>query len=239
MTPVRAITVAMGLNIIIGATPALAGQQVYIYSVVHPLYGKIGTLTDTIDRNPEVTRINSRLRIVVELFGIVVYRQESDMTEIMRGNRLISLQSVSEKDGQHLEVHGEAKGDQFMVNATAGSSAGPATIAPSDPWVLEHIGEATLVYPSTGKISNAQITGGNYEAVSVDGVSIPARHFVVVGENREDVWLDIRGTPVMFRTDEDGTPINFVLQKATAAADATAVASETRPALSRSEKGGK
>jgi hypothetical protein len=31
--PVSAIAVVVGLNVILGATPALAGQQVYVYSV--------------------------------------------------------------------------------------------------------------------------------------------------------------------------------------------------------------
>src|SRR6202040_1604481 len=119
MTRARAIAVAIVLRVIVGAAPVLAGQQVYIYSVVHPFYGEIGTLTDTVDRSSDVLRINSRMRIAGDLLGVVVYRHESDTTEIMRNGRLISLQSVIEKDGQHLEVHGEAQGDQFVVNATA------------------------------------------------------------------------------------------------------------------------
>ncbi len=239
MTRARTIAVAMGLSVIAGATPALAGQQVYIYSVVHPIYGEIGTFAETIDRSPEATRIDSRLRLTVKVLGIVAYRQESDTTEIMRGNRLVSLQSVTEKDGQHLEVHGEAQGDQFVVNATAGSFAGPATIAPSDPWVLKRTGEQTVVFTDTGRIINMHISGGDYDTVSVNGASVSARHFVVMGERRQEVWLDNREIPVMFRTVENGTPIDFVLQDATATAGATTVASLKRSALARPENGDK
>jgi hypothetical protein len=226
----------MGLSVIAGATPALAGQQVYIYSVVHPVYGEIGTFTDTIDRSPEATRIDSRLRVVVKLLGIVVYRQDSDTTEIMRGNRLVSLQSVTEKDGEHLEVHGEAQGDQFVVNATAGSFAGPVTIAPSDPWVLRRLGEETVVFTDTGRIINMHISGGDYDTVSVNGASVFARHFVVMGDRRQEVWLDNRDIPVMFRTIENGAPIDFVLRNATAATGTTTAASLRRSALARPEK---
>ena len=218
MTRARAIAVAMGLSVIASTAPALAGKQVYTYSVVHPSYGKIGTLTDTVDRSPAAMRIDSRLRIAVKFLGIVVYHQESDTTEIMRGDRLVSLQSVTEKDGRHLEVHGEAQGDQFVVNGTAGSFAGPATLVPSDPWILKRAGEETMVYTDTGRIINVHISGGSHETVSVNGVSISARHFVVMGDKREDVWLDNRKIPVMFRTIENGTPIDFVLQNPTAAA---------------------
>jgi hypothetical protein len=52
MTPAKAFAVAMGFGVAMGATPALAGQQVYVYSVVHPLYGEIGTLRDTVSAAP-------------------------------------------------------------------------------------------------------------------------------------------------------------------------------------------
>jgi len=73
----------------------------------------------------------------------------------------------------------------------------------------------------------------------MNGASISARHFAVMGENREDVWLDNQGIPVMFRTVEDGTPIDFMLQSPTAAASANTVASVKRPALARRRDGAK
>jgi hypothetical protein len=207
----------MGLSVIASAAPAVAGPQVYTYSVVHPIYGDIGTLTDTIDRSPETTRINARLRIAVTLLGIVVSRQETDTTEIMHGDHLISLQSVTEKDGRHFEVHGEAQGDRFVVNATSGSFAGPTTIAPSDPWVLKRTGEQTVVFTDTGRITKMYISGGDSDTVSVNDASVSARHFVVMGDTRQEVWLDDRDVPIMFRTVEDGTAIDFVLQNVTMA----------------------
>jgi hypothetical protein len=239
MTRASAIAVAIGLIAIVGTVPALAGQQFYTYAVMHPFYGKIGTLTDTIDRTAEATRIHASLRIAVEVLGLVIYREESDITEIMRGDRLVSLQSVTERDdGRHVEVHGEVQGDQFVVFTTAGSSAGPATTAPSDPWVLKHTGEGTMIYPDTGIIVNVGISGGDYERVSVNGASVSARHFVVIADKRQDVWLDDREIPIMFRTVENGTTIDIVLQDS-AAAGVPANVSVNLPALARLGTGGK
>jgi hypothetical protein len=67
------------------------------------------------------------------------------------------------------------------------------------------------------------ISGGQRDTISVNGVSISARHFIVMGDKRQEVWFDKRDIPVMFRTVEDGTPIDFVLQNAT-----TALAPSTR-----------
>jgi hypothetical protein len=219
------------------ATPVLAGQLVYTYAVRHPLYGEIGTFTDTIDRKPETMRIEGRLRIAVKFLGIVFYRQDSDITAIMRDDRLVSLQSVTKKDGEHLEVRGEAQGDQFVVNATGGSFSGPATSLPSDPFVLKDTGEGTMIFTDTGRIISVQVSGGDHGMVSVNGSSVSARHFVVEGFTRRDVWLDDRGIPVMFRIVEDGTPIDFVLQNTTAS-DGTTVAALQRPVLAELESGG-
>ncbi len=181
---------------------------------MHPLYGDIGTLTDTINLSPDATRSDWRLRVAVKFLGIVVYRQKSDTTVIMLGNRLVSLQSITDKDGRHSEVHGEAQGDQFVVTATAGSFTGPATIAPSDPWALKRTGDGTMVYIDTGRMIDVRVSGGEYDTISVNGASVSARHFIVTGDKRQEVWLDNRKTPIMFRTVEDGTPIFFVLQVA-------------------------
>jgi hypothetical protein len=217
MTRARTIAATIGLSVIAGGRPALAKPQVYTYTVVHPIYGDIGTLTDTIDRSADATRIDSHLHIAVKLLGIVVSRQETDITEIMHGDRLLSLQSVTEKDGRHFEVHGNAQGDQFVVNAPDGSFTGPATITPSDPWVLKRTGEQTVVFTDTGRITDMHISGGDYETISVNGASVSARHFVVMGNKRQEVWFDSREIPVMFRTVENGTPIDFVLRNAMAA----------------------
>lgn len=230
-----AIAGALGLGVVGGAAPALAGQQLYTYSVVHPIYGEIGTFTDMIDRNPEAMRIDAHLRVAVTILGVVAYREESDTTEVLRGNRLVSLHSETNKDGRHLEVHGEAQGDQFLVNATAGTYAAPATIAPSDPWVLKRTGEELVVSTSTGKMVHVQISGGEYDTVSMNGASVPARHYIVNGDKRQEVWLDSREIPIKFRSDENGTPIDFVLQNATAAAGTTTVAALRHSSIGRSE----
>jgi len=66
----------------------------------------------------------------------------------------------------------------------------------------------------TGRKINVRVSGGDYDKISVNGALVSARHFTVTGDKRQEVWLDRRKTPIMFRTVEDGTPIYFVLQVA-------------------------
>ena len=72
-----------------------------------------------------------------------------------------------------------------------------------------------MVHIDTGRMIEVRISGGECDTISVNGASAPARHFIVTGDKRQEVWLDNRKTPIMLRTVEDGTPICFVLQVAT------------------------
>jgi hypothetical protein len=239
VTQFRTIAAAIGLSALAGASPALANRQIYTYAVVHPIYGDIGTLTATVDHSTDEMRVDSRLSVTVKLLGLVVFRQETDITETIRGNRLVSLQSVTERDGRHFEVHGAAEGDRFVVNGTSGSFAGPATVAPSDPWFRWRTGEATVIFTDTGRIATMQISGGGYDRVAVNGAMVSARHFVAMGFKRQEVWLDDRGIPVMFRSVDYGAPIDFVLRNAVAAAGAVTFASMDGPAPVRPADAGR
>ena len=239
MTRAKTIAGVVGLGLLTGAAPAFAGQQVYTYTVVHPIYGEIGTFTDKIDRSADAMQVDSHLSVAVKLLGLVAYREEADTTEILRGDRLMSLQSVTNKDGRHLEVHGQAQGDHFMVHCTFGSFAAPATISPSDPWLLKRTGGKEVVSTSTGRIVHVEISGGEYDTITLNGTSVSARHFVVNGDKRQDVWIDSREVPVMFRTFEDGTPIDFVLQNSVASTNSTTVAVLGRPGVAHNEADGR
>lgn len=212
MNPVRSVACAIGAGLCALCTPALASQQSYVYEVVHPLYGEIGTFTHATDEAGGVTRISTSLRIAVRLLGIVAYREESDGTEILRGPRLMSLLSSITKNGTHSEVRGQAEGDHFVVNSPFGTFTAPAEVTPSDPWLLKRPGIQPMVSTKTGKVQDAYISGGQQESVTLDGVAVSTRHFTVVSDKQQDVWLDSHDVPIMFRTPVDGTRIDFVLK---------------------------
>ena len=91
-----------------------------------------------------------------------------------------------------------------------------------------------MVFTDTGRIVTMHISGGDYDTVSVNGTSGSARHFVAMGDRRQEVWLDDREIPVRFRSVDYGAPIDFVLRNPAAASTST-VASLNRPALARPE----
>ena len=199
------------LGMLTAAVPARAQERAYSYSVVHPFYGAIGTFTESIARSGDTTRIDSHVRVAVRILGIVVHREEGDHTEIFRGDRLVSLQSATTTNGTRIDVRGEARGDHFVVTSPAGVVDAPGDVAPSDPWVLKQIGVGTVVSIKTGRIISTRVTGGEPAKVSLQGVTVATRHFMARGEREQEIWLNDQDVPIMFRSVESGTPIDFVL----------------------------
>ena len=92
----RAFAVAAGL-LLPGAGPVLAAEQVqvYVYAVMHPSYGRIGTRTDTVDRSADTMRVDSRLRVEVppgstlpQIAGAIA-RQGSDRLAVITTGTLL------------------------------------------------------------------------------------------------------------------------------------------------------
>jgi uncharacterized protein DUF6134 len=203
------------LGILTAAIPACAQERAYSFSVVHSVYGNIGTFTESIARSDGTTRIDTHVRVAVKLLGIVAHRKESDRTEIFHGDRLVSLQSATITNGTRLDVRGEAQGDHFTVTSPTGVTEAPADVAPSDPWVLRDRGVGTLVSVETGRIIPTRITGGEPAMVSLQGVMVATRHFTARSEEQQEmqheIWLNDHDVPIKFRIVESGAAIDFIL----------------------------
>jgi len=207
----RLVSLLAILGCLSAAGPAHSQEQTYSYSVVHPLYGTVGTFTQSIARSGDTTRIDGQLRVAAKVLGITVHREEGDHVEIFRGDRLVSLLSVTTTNGIRLDVRGEARGDHFVVTTLTGDLEAPADIAPSDPWVLKQLGVGTVVSTKTGRIIPTRITGGELAMVSLQGRVVATRHFMAHGEREQEIWMNDHDVPIKFRSVENGTAIDFIL----------------------------
>ena len=212
MIPIRCGACAIAIVLLAAATPVAASEARYAYSVLHPIYGEIGNLVYSIERTAETMRIGSQLRIAVTILGITAYRCESDSTELWRANRLVKLQSTMNKDGHQIEVRGEARGEKFLVTSDAGTVAASPEVEPPNPWLVKDTGVRTVVSTTTGRVLRVQISGGESVVIPIQGINVATRHFSIDDEKHQEIWLDSRDIPVMFRSIEDGEQVDFVLK---------------------------
>jgi hypothetical protein len=192
-----------------------AGATQFEYRVQHPGYGSIGTYTNTVEKNGDVTTVKSKGNIKVTVLGLVVYRQDIDRTEQWAGNRLINFHGVTTVDGKATEVKGTAEGDHFTIATPHGTVTAPPTIRVADPWSQEIVKGDTLLMPDSGAIEKVQVAGGEETSVAIEGANVRAQHYQVNrpnGEKLYELWFDERGIPVAFNMKSAKGTVTFTLQ---------------------------
>ncbi|HUK61016.1 MAG TPA: DUF6134 family protein [Stellaceae bacterium] len=202
---------ALAAALTLFAPAAMASQVVYEYHIEHPRYGTIGTYTNTVDNEGAAAEVHSDLRVAVKVLGIVMYREEGTRTEQWRDDRLVGFDAVTVTNGDSIKVHGEAKGDTFELTTPTGKIDAPPQVHPSNPWAQHVLETDCMMSTKTGHIEPVNVSGGNVQPVTLDGKELQLHHYDVVGSKHWQVWLDDRGVVVAFRTEEDGSPVDFIL----------------------------
>jgi len=192
---------------------AYAATTVYEYHIEHPRYGKIGTYSNTVKEIGDETEIDSELHVAVKLLGIVMYREDATRVERWKAGRFVAFAGVTVTNGQRIELKGQAQGEEFVIATQDGTISVPARVHPSNPWAPSVLDTDLMMSTKTGRIDQVQVSGGGVDGVTFDGKDLRLRRYEITGTKRQFVWLDERGIPVAFRTDQDGTPIDFVLTR--------------------------
>jgi hypothetical protein len=193
---------------------AEAVTQSYSYKVEHPSYGDIGTYVESIDAANGVMHIDAQLHVAVKILGMVAYREDSVRKETWHDGRLLTFDSVTEKNGKHIEVRGSADHDGFVLSTPSGAIQAPANVMTSDPRVIKKIGAGMVISGKNGALELVDVTGGEPATIALQGAALETRHYRVNTEQEPgkwEIWLDGGGVPIKFRSMEDGTPIEFLL----------------------------
>lgn len=199
------------LLLILTTTPA-AARQFLEYTIKHPVYGEIGTYSNLIEphANGGLT-VTSRLDVTVKIIGITAHREHSLRRERWQDGRLVAFSSTTEKNGERMELRGEARGDGFVIQTPRGTEVAPAHVRPSNPWSIDMLRSGPLLSTRDGALLTARVTDGPTETILRGGRPEPLRRFDIQSDKQDYVWIDAQGVPVAFRTVERGDPVDFIL----------------------------
>ena len=192
---------------------ARAATTVYEYHIEHPRYGHIGTYSNVVKDLGGETEIDTELHVAVKMLGIVMYREDATRVERWRDGRFVAFAGVTVTNGKRIELKGEAHGDEFVIATQDGTITVPARVHPSNPWAPMVLNTDLMMSTKTGHIDQVQVSGGSVVGVTFDGKDLQLRRYDITGLKHEFVWLDERGTAIAFRTEQEGTPIDFVLSQ--------------------------
>jgi hypothetical protein len=211
MPRVLSLLAGATLAAIVASGPALAARQSYEYRVIHATYGEIGTYTNVVEQQGDDTRVDSELHIAVRILGIVVFREEARRSEYWRHDRLVSFDGVTVTNGHKLELRGEARDGGFAIITPGGTVMAPAGVHPSNPWSAMVLDADVMMSTKTGRLMRVRVTGGEEESVAFNGNTQRLHQYEIVDDKHQFVWLDDRGVTVAFRTEVNGSSVDFVL----------------------------
>lgn len=192
--------------------------EVLTYNVEHPSYGNIGTYTNTVSQDGNVANVRTDLHIAVKVIGIQLFHQDATREERWDNEHLVSFKSNTDDNGTQIGVTGQADGNAFHITSTAnGSLTAPPQVHPSNPWAPFVLDTDTMMSTKTGKVSPVVVKDTGEVTMTFDGKQMRVHQWFVDDDKHQVVWIDDRGVVVAFQTQEQGSPINFVLKTETAA----------------------
>lgn len=206
---------SIGFALIAGYSPSFAAApQRLVYQVQHSRYGNIGTYSNAVDKTGETTTVNTEAHIKVSILGVVLYRQDVSRQERWNGERLVAFHGVTTVNGKAYELNGTAEGDRFVMMSPEGPIVAPASVRLANPWSPDVLRGNTILTPDRGRIETVQVKGGEETSVAINGRQTATKRYEINrldGTKRYEVWLDNRGTPVMFTTYNQNGTVTFTL----------------------------
>lgn len=209
-----ASTFIVAAGVIVSATPASAALQKLVYQVRHPLYGGIGTYTNSVETSGDRTTVTTAGRIRVSILGIVLYRQDFDRVERWVGDRLVWFEGLTTTNGRSIQVKGEAEGSKFAVDAPNGSFMAPADVKLANPWSEIVLKGAAMLTPDRGQLEDVTVRPAEMTVLAIKGTRVRVRRYEVArlsGEKRYEVWIDDEGITVMFNVSTRRGLVTFTL----------------------------
>ncbi len=192
----------------------------FLYQVEHPSYGNIGTYTNIVAQSGDSIDVQTQLHVAVKMLGISLFHQDAKRLERWDKGRLISFQGATDDNGKEIDVDGKAQGDAFVIQSPLGNFTAPGSVHPSNPWAQQSLNADLMMGTKTGRVVPVVVTDRGVTNVTFDGKSMRLHQYFIDGDKHQVVWFDDNGVVAAFQTNEDGTPITFVLRRDDAAAAA-------------------
>lgn len=213
----RLHVLAFGLSAAFGCTAfqtgAAAATHVLTYNVEHPTYGTIGTYTNAISEDHDVTEVRTDLHVAVKAVGIPLYHQDARREERWQDRRLVGFQSSTDDNGTGISVTGQAEGDRFVIRSSSnGVLTAPAQVHPSNPWSPFLLRNGTIMSTKTGRLHSAVVKDTGEVNMTFDGRATRVHQWFIDDDKHQIVWIDARGIIVAFQAQEQGHTVNFVLK---------------------------
>jgi hypothetical protein len=172
---------------------------------------EIGTHRLAFTAEGEAVRVEIAIELAVRALGIPLYRYSHRNTERWTGDRLLSIDSTTDRNGRPYRVVARAMDEGIEVEGTeAGRYVAPGDAASTSYWHARFL-RTRKIDTQGGRLLTTTIEDLGEEAIPIGGQEAPARRFRVSGDLMLDIWYDRAGVWAgLLFAGEDGSTIRYV-----------------------------
>ncbi len=173
----------------------------------------IGTQSVEFIRKDDRLTVRTRVDIVVTLLGIPVYRFTHEAEEQWQDDRLASLTSRSDDDGETRQVALRRDGDRLRGTYNGRALDHPGTMIPASLWHPGTVAQTVLLDTVKGRNRQVSVADKGQETVEVRGQPVTAHRYQLSGQIVRDIWYGPDGQIVQIHfPGKDGSQIALVLR---------------------------
>ena len=212
----------MLLGLVFFAIPVIGAAQAMPPSV--PSDGKlefvvtrnghaIGTHVYQFSHDGERVQVQIKTDIDFKLLFIPVYRFRHESKEIWDGDKLASLVSKTDDNGEPVRLEVKSSGSVLKVNGQEGAqTTDPKMVAPASLWNVAAVRRQQLIDTIDGMLLAIKASFMGEEKVRIGDRDVPAVHYKITGDYQRELWYDSKdGTLLRVRfTAEDGSEVEYV-----------------------------
>jgi hypothetical protein len=150
------------------------------------------------------------IRLEVKLLFVTVFRYEHSNHEVWRDGDLQRIETRTNDDGEDFFVKGALRSKGFAVESSSGSYVAPRDVIPTSWWNIETLNRHELLNSQRGELMAVTITPAGEEQVQTAAGAVPARHYLVEGGAKLELWYDPDDRLAKIRfAGSDGVPIEY------------------------------
>jgi len=171
----------------------------------------IGTHALDFAGDGERVEVRVAIDLAVRFLGLVAYRYRHRNTERWAGERLLSIESETDRNGRPYWVRARAVPGGIEVDGSqSGAYRAPADATSTSYWHARLL-RPRMIDTQGGRLLSCRIEPVENEILAADSAMRHSQRFRVLGDLSLDIWYDSEGvwSGLQF-TGEDGSTIRYI-----------------------------
>lgn len=155
--------------------------------------------------------VDIAIDLEVKVAFVPVYTYTHRNTEVWEDDKLVSMNSRTNDNGQDLRVSVQRTAEGLQVDGVEGRITAPADILTTSYWRYDTVNQTRLLDTQRGIIREVACEPVGQETVTAAGVSVPARHYRMTGDLKADLWYSQANQWVKLAFEVRGSEIRYTL----------------------------